>query len=213
MARSNKQKDIRKLKYDLVIQVTGSVKEARRARDLGANKLFTEYGVELPKRQTKPRQVKQATINKRKREARRAKQLIEAGVSIKEAKTLKRRSNVFVQNYIAKIYKPSKVGKIPERFIDTAESTFKRFGKSSEIDRVTQWSEWSKKDSEYPQSIALLAKKLNRAEGYDDEAHYGWAVVNQAYVKNISIEEALANHVPYQNYGGEIYERVEKITA
>lgn len=210
--RTDKQKNLRKLKYQLVLQVTGDIKSARRARDLGSTSLLKNYGVVLPKNQTKPREVTKATIQRRRREATKAKQLIGAGVPLQDAKVLSKKSKIFIQNYIEKLYTTNRTV-IKQSQIESAERQFKRLSKPTEIDRVNQWKDWAKKDSEYPQSIEQMAIKINRSQGFDDSSAYGWAVVNQAYVKNIPIEEAIANHTPYYNYGGEIYERVELITA
>ena len=68
--RSQKQKDLRKLKYQLVKEITGSTKDARAARDLSSVKILSRYGVTLPKRRNKPyKQLKASTIKRKQRAA------------------------------------------------------------------------------------------------------------------------------------------------
>lgn len=53
--------------------------------------------------------------------------------------------------------------------------------------REDEWSGWAK-DEAYPQWLKDKAHKINKEEGFDHNAAYGWAVMFYAYVNDEPVE-------------------------
>ena len=73
-------------------------------------------------------------------------------------------------------------------------------------DKEEEWADWSSNDS-YPRRIREAAKRINRNEGYEDDAKYGWAVVY--YVEVYGFEEAFVKqYLDVEDRFGDFYENM-----
>ena len=70
-------------------------------------------------------------------------------------------------------------------------------------DRADIWSRWAR-DESYPTEIEKRAHRINRQNGYDKNAHYGWAAMYYHIVKNASMDTVLS-YLEASPFDGDLY--------
>ena len=89
-----------------------------------------------------------------------------------------------------------------ERVLEQPQRTPEPIARNKE----EEWQDWSSNDS-YPRRIREAAKRINRNEGYEDDAKYGWAVVY--YVEVYGFEEAFVKqYLDVEDRFGDFYENM-----
>jgi len=160
MASRKEKRDIR---YAVVRNVTYDPEIAKQARDWSDKRIYETFGVRVPKttpalKDITPSRKRQSSLRLEKQ-----RELVNVGVPIDEAKTLKYKS----WEYIAFKYPTNH---------------------ALNRDRKQRWSEWSSKGGSFPTFIKKKANDVNRKKGFDENARYGWAVIYEAYRHGHDIE-------------------------
>lgn len=181
--RSQKQSEERAKRRLIIYNTWGDKKLANQAKNWSKERIYFELGIKVDTVKRKPKERK----------------FTERGVKQLERRLKSYQAGIRYQfrtygNYdIEQVKRYSKVGykeKKTIRLIDAKVQANLPFENKQEHipmnvqkrGRTDLWSDWDKKDNLYPLELTNWARLINRRNGYDKDANFGWVVVYFAYV-------------------------------
>jgi hypothetical protein len=164
MARKN---DLRKIKYNAILQVWGDPKLARQYRDKSWENINYDLGVKETNKLITPKPITKEVRVKRQEQLKTYQRSFEQLTTV-----IPFASPEKVRADIQRRYKPNTIAK--RYSMPTEEKTRRDF-----------WASWSKQE-DLPISLKRLAIALNKRNGYDKRDSYGYIIVYNSYVNEKS---------------------------
>lgn len=186
----------RRIKYNYVLNITGDVEIARKARGWSLSRIEQTFGVSTSRTYynktvtilEKPPKFKPLT--KRQRELRR-KRIQWYYDSLKETPI---------------IYVSPPLPKPPTPIPHYKPTTIREFGISEfkNNDYSQHWSNWARMEN-YPDEFVEIVKDINLQNNLKKDDSFGWAVLYYMYIHNLSLEYVL-NYLTPSRLIGDWYE-------
>lgn len=164
-----------KRRYRSVLNATGDVQLARSMRGRSNSYIYQNYGVKIPKKTPEIKTYSKSTLYKKKLDTRHYRYAVERGIKPQDAIKLKKVSFEIIEEkarYYTPVDRPKRIKKL------TTEEMRDR--------RIKRWSNWSKKDNDFPQLIKNIAEGINVKHGFDVNAKYGYTVMFYAFIEGES---------------------------
>jgi len=188
--------------YRQVRNLTGNSQLAKKLSTwTDTNKIYVEYGLKITNRTPELKKVSPKKVKLVDNQIQKWRLAVEYGYSVQQRESIKvkqRNIDYIVENIPDPDDDKVKVSKL------SYKSVFDEADKSTE-GRRSQWSRWSKKDNELPDSIIDLATSINNLKGFDKLSAYGYAAAYYMYTENLSQDEVLNFLKPDRFNEGDIY--------
>ena len=181
--RSQKQSEERTKRRLIIYNTWGNKKLANEAKYWSKERIYFELGIKVDTVKRKPKERKFTERGKKQLE--RQLNSYQAGVRY-QYRTYGNYDIEQVKRYARSGYKEKKT----IRLIDaTVQANLPFDNKRKDIPikvqkrgRTDLWSEWNKGEHLYPLEITNWARLINRRNGYEKDASFGWAVAYYAYI-------------------------------
>lgn len=210
-AAYEKRKLQQKRTYRFVRNYTGNAKLAKKLSTWSAERIYKEYGIYVGKRLPKLKSVTKTQKKIRDEKIQAWIYSYQLGYNLKQREAIKKKRKPL--DYIVDIepeieseplivdYEAPEIEFYGDEFYN---------GDSSKSNRK-KWSEWSKKENDYPDFIKNVVEKINKEMGFDSQSSYGYAAAYYMFTENLTEAEVLKFLKPDRFSNGDIYVDSRKI--